>query len=632
MAKQNSIISLCVAEYISPGSSEVKWRRVADYFAPPGRSAAFYEFREKVEYVDYTSPQVTACDVKVLDWSPSRRHPNGQLDVSVLNQVPACEVIDALEFRDIFIEDEGAVRHILRTGFAVSDIVKAAFSRGNTSLAVVIPSRMQGRRALLVTDRTRILFSTDMAPKGFCMASIVDKPLDYNRFTESFPVVDIDSVDTIRYSYAYSAAGFPRTFLSCRPTELCKFVPYSASDFAPIYLQRQLAVAAKNMRLSGGRGLTKADIVAILDVAKTSLDDCGSVSEILKISDTDVVVNIAAELKMLLPEISAKMTQDDSMAEGLRALLWADDEIKRVCIEAARSEWMQSADEERKSVERELGVLRVEVSRRDAIELECAELETRLHVLGQEAEIKAAANAKMSVALKDVLASYKQDSSKLFTSMGGFSGSLPLTECGRDVSVDVVSNAFVSNFEQYMPSEKADALSSFLELAICKGMSFACDGQYANWFADIVSISLSGRTADIVSRADTDCKIAEVISMIEVQRGPVVLVEGVFGCVEDAAVLAISRHCKGKFVVFSADDDYYSNRMSAVVFSRVAQVELDAWRPKSSLRYFRMDEPFEPMPWVPSANGLLEFPANIKENCFIKAHNERLKAKWGGVK
>lgn len=589
---ENYIQSLCVAERVDETiSGDVAWGIIADYYKPPRGKHCFNMVSKSDDPpLIYKAPCIG--EVRVLNWSSTRKTPNGENDVRPVLQVEVFEVIEPDEFKNIFIEDERAVRQVFKSGFYIYNLVRVAFKAGETILAVRIPSKTGAKKAVLFRNKDKLFFeSNSHCPKDFWEAKIEPSPLNVSRFMEKLDIVDISDIREISYKYRLSTCApdkqRARIFLAETPSVEKPFLPYSPEDFAPVFLRRELDTIRRQEEAN--KKLTKADITELLNIVQISLDDKENLSQILSITDEDVVEQVLTGLKTLIPNIKQDIIKDGAMSAGLRRLLFNDPEIEALCISEGREMWLQQADALKEERVKDLKNLEGHISDLNGqLEHLYEEMDSlKQAIRSNELVLKEKQNAVKSVSdsLNSSIVDYKNDLSKLVRDAAvGSLGPQPFIihgEAYRDcelvetltTSADAIHQVLKHNLNRYIDEDSSSAYARFLSISIRSGYHLAAYSESAQTIADVVSATLSGCSAGTVVCADAGCEFLTIRSAIMAMPERVILVEGLLSCEPDQKVLALTRHCHGKILVFSLDDEYNQERISASVFRQVAMID-----------------------------------------------------------
>lgn len=584
MAK-DIIKSLCVAEHIDTDpTGEIAWRTIADCNTPPRQpdKIRLYQVDKAQETtLRYKAPKIG--EVAILEWldSPPAAGTEIREARGIQNQT-VYELIDPMEFKGIYIEDENDIRRVLKEGFALFETPKTSFKAGQTALVVILPSKTGKTYGLVINEKDKLFISkpVDM-PKSFWEAKIEAKPEDPKRFVEKMSVVQLDDMKEVQYTYggfSATAGAKARRFLDSEPKVVRSFLPYSPEEFAPILLKRELALAAKNCNLSTGRKLTKVELNEIFSFIETSLKEQTSITDTLKIDDPEVIELVSKGVMAMMPSIKKDAETDGGFTDNLRKLLFSDESIREICMKQARKDWESDNAKEIQAKQTELRDLESKVSKKEEKEQElaihCNRLETHLKELSDEIKQKESALNNVANGLHAVVASYRGDLAKLIASSGcNGLAALPITIPGYTIDgLESSPTALIRNLTSFLKPDDAKTVASYLEQSVQDGYHIAVGDEYAALVADALSLAQEGKTADVVVRTDRDCDFASIRAAIINATSQVVLVEGVLGCTEDYQVLALARHCQGKIIVFSIDDAYNAQKISASVFRRVAMV------------------------------------------------------------
>ena len=571
MAKGNTTKCMCIGEMVD---GEPRWNVFATYYDnQPHGKPFFHPVRGPKNYLN-TAVKSGRCLVRVFEYNPEKRLPNGSLDVSVCDKIPAIEVTNPPQFRSLSLRDEDAIRRTLKEGFQIPEVCYTAFREGGTQLALIIPSENGAERALLFTDKDKLKLKDKSMGAGYVTLSIAETPTSGIHALDSIPIANLDYVNKLQYQYTVGAT--PRMFLECDPErEPYPLLPYSAEEFAPIYFSRILKEQKTAVNLSSGRTLTKDDIRTVITFVEESLKDQEKAGEYLQVSDPEVVQKLLSGIRDMLPDIRAALDTDQGSARDIRDMMMADPDIHDKLVQEAKQLWMAEKDESRIMMEQEQAELQQTIARlrktNNDTGAECERLTQKLSQVNrdiQEAEKRA---AKQQNYLKEVIQSYRHDLATLIRDTGVTAGPLPYIVPSQPYpNIKKANGALAVNLFTFLPSGYAASLSSFLSIALQRGLHLAVDSTYAPLVANAISYAQSGMTATAVVSTDPNCSFAELKRAIEGAESRVVLVEGVFGSERDLKTLALIRHCVGKILVFSIDEPLNLEEMGASLYRRVA--------------------------------------------------------------
>lgn len=564
MAKANICTSLCVCE-VGEQPNTQRWRRIAD-MNRMGGSAFFYATPKGVKPAFIPAkPSMSAafCDVRVMDWQVSGL----EVESTVNPRVAIYELAELEAFQSLHMEDEEEIRKTLEHGFLIPNTMAKPFSRGTTALIIAIPSKSGRKQGLLFADKSKLIFDDPNMALGFsCTTRIASTPSDAKRATHTIPIVDIEDVGVIDY-LAPTGKG-KRAFLALTPETIGEMQLYSADKYIPIFMKRQLERSKTTIQLSDGRALTGKDINIIMDAVKEALKDDEQFSDLMQIKDRSTIKKIADDVAAYLPILEKEMVQDSALLDQIRDLIWARDSIREACLEHSKTVWQETHKEELLEAEKDLEEMKRASARKEHLLKECKAIDDHLADAVER-------NEQAKQAFRKSVQDYKNDLASLATAYGIESTPLPLITASSPIQPIVqmpvpIVNSLMCNLNIFLSSENALAAANFIVMALDRAMHIAAEGSVAELIAYALSATLEGVSPAKVTRADMDCSVSDLMRAIETQSSRVVLVEGVMGCAEDIATLTISRQIRDKIIVFSLDDPYNREKMSRMIFSRVA--------------------------------------------------------------
>lgn len=191
-------LSLCVSEY--DDNNTLLWRRIGDYI---GANRVLYPVQRG------SQPELLSTDfvsgpmaVSMISWA----FVNGKITASVTaSQQPVYEIFTPKEFENVILEDEKAVKGILRKGFTLPLAFKNCFQHGDTKLVLSVPSENGDNRGLLLTDTQNWEYIED--GRSFFKVKVFPKPEDGVRALHAIPLVDFYGIGTVSYCYERSTSN-----------------------------------------------------------------------------------------------------------------------------------------------------------------------------------------------------------------------------------------------------------------------------------------------------------------------------------------------------------------------------------------------------------------------------------------
>lgn len=542
-------LSLCVSEY--DDNNTLLWRRIGDYI---GANRVLYPVQRG------SQPELLSTDfvsgpmaVSMISWA----FVNGKITASVTaSQQPVYEIFTPKEFENVILEDEKAVKGILRKGFTLPLALKNCFQHGDTKLVLSVPSENGDNRGLLLTDTQNWEYIED--GRSFFKVKVFPKPEDGVRALHAIPLVDFYGIGTVSYCYERSTSKPERIFLAQMPRRTGSFCPYDASQYALIFMRRYLDQSKATVALHQDRSLTKRDIACIMDEATKAADSIETVGLVVGVSDSKISKKIGAGIQKYLPTLTQQIQHEDETSKVICETLWENEAIKSLCIDSAKAKFVEEIQQACAEQEKVLADIKADIENQKAIREEYSLLQTRITEAENELAQKQQLIHDAEVQMKTTFQKYNSDFMALASaSLGIANHSMPMYVPGEE-SKDILG-------EVGRQKKEMESLSKHQwEAEWLKRHHLMVDGVYAAEVANIISLTQENSTAAVVIRADEDICAQDMLESIEKANTHVVLVEGVVGCASDAFTLALLRRTN-KRLVLSVDDDRTVDAISNVI-------------------------------------------------------------------